>query len=159
MENRNQRQAESQNSKQKLAASRKQKNSETEISLTTAVVEIDGGNQTKEMTETEQMNSHRADEWSPSSGNAASRRRGTPAQREEQQQCCKGRKIEESERVQLELKGTERRMKRRSREGEEEIAQETRRQEGLKRGVTNRQPGGRSGPPRTSLEPIKSYSS
>ncbi|KAI5673869.1 hypothetical protein M9H77_14233 [Catharanthus roseus] len=153
---------------QKPAASR---NSETggkmykkkkEISLNTAVVETDGGNQTKEMTKTEQLNGHRADKWSPSSGNAASRHRTckaekedrqgietqrTPAQREEQRQCRKGRKAEEPERVQLELKETERRMKRRSKE-EEETAQETRRQDGLKRGVTNGQPGwpARTGP-------------
>ncbi|KAI5668841.1 hypothetical protein M9H77_18694 [Catharanthus roseus] len=58
-----------------------------EFSLTTAMVETDGGNQTKEMTEAEQMNGHQADERSPSSGNAASRRRekedrqGTETQR------------------------------------------------------------------------------
>ncbi|KAI5678678.1 hypothetical protein M9H77_09628 [Catharanthus roseus] len=126
------------------------------ISLTTAAVETDGRNRTKEMTETEQMNGHWANERSPSNDNTASRRcevccnhsrgsqeasssivpgllRGTDVR--------KGRKAEEPERVQLELKETERRMKRRSREVEEETAQETRRQEGLKRGVTNGRPG------------------
>ncbi|KAI5683922.1 hypothetical protein M9H77_05150 [Catharanthus roseus] len=45
------------------------------VSLTTAEVETDSKNQTKEMTEAEQMNGHRADKRSPSSSNAASRRR------------------------------------------------------------------------------------
>ncbi|KAI5667797.1 hypothetical protein M9H77_17650 [Catharanthus roseus] len=52
------------------------------VSLTTAAVEIDGGNQTKEMTEAEQMNGHLADERSSSSDNAALRRRENGLSRE-----------------------------------------------------------------------------
>ncbi|KAI5682517.1 hypothetical protein M9H77_03745 [Catharanthus roseus] len=43
------------------------------VSLTTTVVETDGGNQTKQMIEAEQMNGHRVHERSPSSSNTASR--------------------------------------------------------------------------------------
>ncbi|KAI5664638.1 hypothetical protein M9H77_23961 [Catharanthus roseus] len=80
------------------------------VSLTTAAVEIDGGNQTKKMTEAEQMNDHRADERSPSSGNAASRRledKKTEKARTEKSSSTAREKAEEPERVQVELKETE----------------------------------------------------
>ncbi|KAI5671692.1 hypothetical protein M9H77_12056 [Catharanthus roseus] len=82
------------------------------VLLTTATVETDSGDQTKEMTETEQMNGHRADERSLSSEKSSS-----SAARE---------KAEEQERVQVELKETER--------------------------ITNRQPGW---PTQASLDPVK----
>ncbi|KAI5663446.1 hypothetical protein M9H77_22769 [Catharanthus roseus] len=60
------------------------------VSLTTTAVETDGRNQTKEITETEQMNGHRADKQSLSS-----EKRSSSAAREN---------TEEPERVQVELK-------------------------------------------------------
>ncbi|KAI5659785.1 hypothetical protein M9H77_28578 [Catharanthus roseus] len=62
------------------------------VSLTTDAVENDGGNQTKEMIEAKQMNGHRVDERSPSNekSNSSSARE----------------KVEEPERVQVELKET-----------------------------------------------------
>ncbi|KAI5659493.1 hypothetical protein M9H77_28286 [Catharanthus roseus] len=56
-----------------------------EFSLTTAAVETNGGNQTKEMTDAEQMNGHRADERSPSSGCATSRHRICKSEEEDRQ--------------------------------------------------------------------------
>ncbi|KAI5674013.1 hypothetical protein M9H77_14377 [Catharanthus roseus] len=54
-----------------------------EFSLTIAAVETNGGNQTKEITKAEQMNGHRADERSSSSGNAVSRHRTCKGEEED----------------------------------------------------------------------------
>ncbi|KAI5672627.1 hypothetical protein M9H77_12991 [Catharanthus roseus] len=121
------------------------------------------------MTEAEQINSHRADERSPSSGSATSRRRicngerRRPARdrvienagrlREKSTGSAARKKVGEVERVQVELKETE--MKRRSREGRRRDCTRNKEARALKRESPTGSLGGRPRPVRASLDPVK----